>query len=139
MNHIQKLSLEEKQEIFKGCCQPLQVGISKERTFSLNIKGIETIQFPLDEVAEYAIKIENQGYDISIKDLVPKAVIHFLVFKTKDTMQQRLIKKFYNDTNLPDLFAENPALVNERKVLKQNLDALKKALDILNEVRDQCL
>ncbi|KAL7718073.1 Dynamin [Entamoeba marina] len=74
----------------------------------------------------------------SVKDLIPKAVIHFLVFKTRDSLQKELIKKLYNEKVLGDLLTENPALVNERKVVKQNMDALKKALDIINEVRDQC-
>ena len=75
----------------------------------------------------------------SVQDLVPKAIVHFLVFKTKDSMQQRLIKKFYNDEKLADLFAESPSIVQERKKLRNELDAMKKALRILDEVRDQCL
>ena len=75
----------------------------------------------------------------SIQDLVPKAIVHFLVFKTKDSMQQRLIKKFYNDEKLADLFAESPSIVAERKKLRNEMDAFKKALRILDEVRDQCL
>ncbi|ELP86284.1 dynamin, putative [Entamoeba invadens IP1] len=74
----------------------------------------------------------------SMKDLVPKSIIHFLVFKTRDSVQKELIKKLYNETLLQDLLAENPALVNERKVVKQNLDALKQALEIINNVRDKC-
>ena len=74
----------------------------------------------------------------TVNDLVPKAVIHFLVFKTRDSIQKELIRKLYDEKLLTELLAENPALVNERKVVKQNLDALKKALDIMADVRNRC-
>lgn len=75
----------------------------------------------------------------SINDMVPKAVIHFLVFKTRDSIQKELIRKLYNEKTLEELLAENPAIVNERKVIKQNMDALKRALDIINDVREQTI
>ena len=75
----------------------------------------------------------------SVNDLVPKAIIHFLVYQTRDTIQKELIKRLYNEKLLQELLAENPAIVNERKVVKQNMEALKKALDTLNKVRDDSM
>jgi len=59
----------------------------------------------------------------SIQDLVPKAIMHFLVNHTAQQVQNRLVAALYN----PDLFAEmlneDEALVAERARVKALLDA----------------
>ncbi|EKE37163.1 hypothetical protein ENUP19_0285G0016 [Entamoeba nuttalli] len=126
-------------QINKNQAKPQQQHVPKE-SITTSIRVDHTNQREMREInlirnlcKDYLLIVRK-----SIKDLVPKAVIHFLVFKTRDSLQKELIKKLYNEALLQDLLAENPAIVNERKVVKQNLEALKKALDIINQVRDQC-
>jgi len=70
----------------------------------------------------------------SIQDLVPKAIMHFLVNHTSEHVQNRLVSTLYK----PDLFAgllhEDDALVNERARVKSLLDAYKEAFRTLSEV-----
>jgi len=70
----------------------------------------------------------------SIQDLVPKAIMHFLVNHTAQQVQNRLVAALYN----PDLFAEmlneDEALVAERARVKALLDAYKDAFKTLSDV-----
>ncbi|PCH36453.1 hypothetical protein WOLCODRAFT_140459 [Wolfiporia cocos MD-104 SS10] len=70
----------------------------------------------------------------TIQDLVPKAVMHFLVNNTSQQVQNRLVAALYK----PDLFAqllnEDEALVAERTRVKALLDAYKEAFRTLSEV-----
>jgi dynamin 1-like protein len=70
----------------------------------------------------------------SIQDVVPKAIMHFLVNHTAQHVQNRLVASLYN----PDLFAnmlnEDEALVAERTRVKALLDAYKEAFKTLSDV-----
>ncbi|TFK21843.1 dynamin protein dnm1 [Coprinopsis marcescibilis] len=70
----------------------------------------------------------------SIQDLIPKAIMHFLVNHTSQQVQNRLVATLYR----PDLFAEmlneDEALVAERTRVKALLDAYKDAFKTLSEV-----
>ena len=70
----------------------------------------------------------------SIQDVVPKAIMHFLVNHTAQHVQNRLVSSLY----IPDLFAnmlnEDEALVAERTRVKALLDAYKEAFKTLSDV-----
>ncbi|ELP95132.1 dynamin, putative [Entamoeba invadens IP1] len=134
-SHFTKELNTQKKEQQTSQVQPAQQNAmtSSIRVDHTNQREMREIELIRNLSRDYLLIVRK-----SIKDLVPKAVIHFLVFKTRDSIQKELIKKMYNETLLQDLLAENPALVSERKVVKQNLDALKQALDIINNVRDKC-
>ena len=70
----------------------------------------------------------------SIQDVIPKAIMHFLVNHTAQHVQNRLVASLYN----PDLFAnmlnEDEALVAERTRVKALLDAYKEAFKTLSDV-----
>ena len=112
---------------------PAARGESAIRVDSSNVREMREISLIRTLCHDYLMIVRK-----TVNDLVPKAVIHFLVFKTRDSIQKELIRKLYDEKLLTELLAENPALVNERKVVKQNLDALKKALDIMADVRNRC-
>ena len=70
----------------------------------------------------------------SIQDLIPKAIMHFLVNFTAQHVQNRLVAALYK----PDLFAgllhEDESIVAERTRVKALLDAYKEAFRTLSEV-----
>lgn len=70
----------------------------------------------------------------SIQDIVPKAIMHFLVNHTAQHVQNRLVASLYN----PDLFAnmlnEDETLMAERTRVKALLDAYKEAFKTLSDV-----
>jgi len=72
----------------------------------------------------------------SIQDVVPKAIMHFLVNHTAHHVQNWLVSALYHDN--PDLFAnmlnEDEALVAERTRVKALLDAYKEAFKTLSNV-----
>lgn len=72
----------------------------------------------------------------NILDAVPKAVMYFLVNKTKQEMQNVLIQKLYKEQSLSELLCEGPDVVQKRERCKTLLKLLGKAQIILNEVRD---
>ncbi|KAI0315046.1 dynamin protein dnm1 [Amylostereum chailletii] len=70
----------------------------------------------------------------SIQDLIPKAVMHFLVNHTSQHVQNRLVSSLYKPDLFADLLNEDEALVAERTRVKALLDAYKEAFKTLSEV-----
>eukprot|EP00727_Mastigamoeba_balamuthi_P010764 m51a1_g631 putative dynamin like protein (742) ;mRNA; r:147922-150599 len=72
----------------------------------------------------------------SIRDLVPKAVMHFLVNNSKETLQSKLVQELYKEDRFDDLLQESPEVGARRTACAALIEVLQKAYDIVNEVRD---
>jgi len=70
----------------------------------------------------------------SIQDLIPKAIMHFLVNHTSQQVQNRLVESLYKPDLFADLLNEDEALVEERTRVKALLDAYKEAFKTLSDV-----
>lgn len=70
----------------------------------------------------------------SIQDLVPKAIMHFLVNYTSQHVQNRLVASLYKPEMFAELLDEDEALVAERTRVKALLDAYKEAFRVLSDV-----
>ncbi|EGG12290.1 uncharacterized protein MELLADRAFT_41749 [Melampsora larici-populina 98AG31] len=70
----------------------------------------------------------------TIQDLVPKAVMHFLVNHVKEGVQNRLVSSLYREDLFEGLLMEDDGLRNERERVKGLLDAYKEAFKTLSEV-----
>ncbi|KAL4062526.1 dynamin protein dnm1 [Scleroderma citrinum] len=70
----------------------------------------------------------------SIQDLVPKAIMHFLVNYSSKHVQNRLVATLYKPDLFSELLNEDEALVAERTRVKALLDAYKEAFKTLSEV-----
>jgi dynamin 1-like protein len=72
----------------------------------------------------------------NIKDLVPKAIMHFLVNTSRDTLQHELVSHLYKEDLFSELLEESPIIAEKREACQKMLDVLRKANEVLNEVRD---
>jgi dynamin 1-like protein len=70
----------------------------------------------------------------SIQDLIPKAIMHFLVNFTSQHVQNRLVAALYKPDLFSELLNEDEALVAERTRVKALLDAYKEAFKTLSDV-----
>ncbi|KAG8800124.1 Dynamin- GTPase protein [Serendipita sp. 398] len=70
----------------------------------------------------------------SIQDLVPKAIMHFMVNNTSQQVQNRLVSSLYKPEIFSELLHEDETLVAERERVKALLDAYKEAFKTLSEV-----
>lgn len=70
----------------------------------------------------------------TIQDLIPKAVMHFLVNHTSQHVQNRLVSSLYRPDLFTDLLNEDESLVAERTRVKALLDAYKEAFKTLSDV-----
>ena len=70
----------------------------------------------------------------TVQDLVPKAIMHFLVNNTSQQVQNRLVTQLYKPELFGDLLDEDETLVNERVRVKALLDAYKEAFKTLSEI-----
>lgn len=108
-------------------------------------KHIEAV--PSDATASLSVREEMECnlirsliasyFDIvrqTIQDIVPKAIMHFLVNHTSQHVQNRLVASLYKPELFADLLHEDEALVNERSRVKALLDAYKEAFRTLSEV-----
>jgi len=70
----------------------------------------------------------------TIQDLVPKAIMHFLVNHTSQHVQNRLVASLYKPELFAEMLNEDEALVAERTRVKALLDAYKEAFKTLSDV-----
>jgi dynamin 1-like protein len=70
----------------------------------------------------------------SIQDLIPKAIMHFLVNHTSQQVQNRLVSALYKPELFADLLNEDEGLVAERARVKALLEAYKEAFKTLSDV-----
>lgn len=70
----------------------------------------------------------------NIQDLVPKAIMHFLVNHTKRNLHNTLIQILYREILFEELLQEQDEVVARRKHTKEVLHVLRQAVKTLNEV-----
>ncbi|GAA5833624.1 hypothetical protein JCM5353_006595 [Sporobolomyces roseus] len=70
----------------------------------------------------------------TVKDLVPKAIMHLLVNFSRESVQNRLVASLYKDSLFSELLYEDEALTAERTRIKGLLKAYKEAFSTLSEV-----
>ena len=72
----------------------------------------------------------------SVQDSVPKAVMHCLVNFVKEELQSQLVGELYRIESYDALMEESPETTARRKEVAEMVQALQKATEILNEIRD---
>jgi len=72
----------------------------------------------------------------NIGDLVPKTVMYFLVNHAKENVQSVLVQRLYRDSSLEELLRETNDAAQRRKNCAEVQALLRRALEIVNEVRD---
>uniref|UniRef100_A0AAQ5XP51 Interferon-induced GTP-binding protein Mx n=1 Tax=Amphiprion ocellaris TaxID=80972 RepID=A0AAQ5XP51_AMPOC len=72
----------------------------------------------------------------SIQDSVPKTVMHFLVNYVKEHLQSELVGQLYKQPLLQELLIESQDTAQQRTEVAQMLEALKKANNIISEIRE---
>jgi len=70
------------------------------------------------------------------QDTIPKSIMHFLVASSKDKIHNRLVQKLYREDLFEELLGESPEIAARRKNTRETVQVLKRAHEILNEVRD---
>lgn len=70
----------------------------------------------------------------NIQDLVPKAIMHFLVNHTKRNLHNTFIQILYREILFEELLQEQDEVVARRKHTKEVLHVLRQAVKTLNEV-----
>jgi dynamin 1-like protein len=84
------------------------------------------------------VQIGTKYFDLirdQIKDLVPKAVVRFLVDESTRLLRPKMIEAIFNTSDVGDLLQEDQTITRKRVACIAIVDALKKAQRILNEVR----
>lgn len=67
-------------------------------------------------------------------DLVPKAIMSFLITHTRDDMQRELLAELYKKELLDEALKESDSTVSRRKECKKMIEALQKADEIIASV-----
>ncbi|KIJ55111.1 hypothetical protein M422DRAFT_152343 [Sphaerobolus stellatus SS14] len=69
-----------------------------------------------------------------IQDLVPKAIMHFMVNYTSEHVQARLVSSLYKPELFPELLHEDEYIITERTRVKALLEAYREAFKTLSEI-----
>ncbi|KAJ4837000.1 hypothetical protein Tsubulata_022213 [Turnera subulata] len=76
-------------------------------------------------------------YDIvrkNVQDLVPKAIMHFLVNRTKRDLHKTFIRKLYREELFEELFQEQDVIATKRQHAQEVFHILQHAVQTLDEV-----
>jgi len=73
------------------------------------------------------------------QDITPKAIMYFLVNKSKEALHNRLVEHLYKEDLFDELLGESPDIVARRKTARELVAMLKRATEVMNEVRDFAL
>jgi len=65
--------------------------------------------------------------------------MYFLVNKSKEALHNRLVERLYKEELFDELLGESPEIVARRKTAKELVSMLKRATEVMNEVRDFAL
>ncbi|XP_070683283.1 dynamin-related protein 3A-like isoform X7 [Malus domestica] len=116
---------------------------SESMPSTINLREPPSILRPTEttdnEAAEIIItKLLLQSYyDIvrkNMQDLVPKAIMHFLVNSTKQNLQTAFIQKLYRENMFDELLKEHDELVSKRKRNEKLFEVFKQSLQTLEKV-----
>ena len=72
----------------------------------------------------------------SVQDLVPKAIMKFMVNYVRDSLQSELVRQLYDSANFDDLLTEHESIAQRRKEAAEMLEALTKANSVISEIRE---
>lgn len=90
--------------------------------------GVELVRVLLESY--FAVVKKN------IRDSVPKAIMFFLVERTAEDLNNHLVQTLYRGEGFERLLEEAPEIVERRAAAQQNLEILKRAAQILADIRD---
>jgi dynamin 1-like protein len=71
---------------------------------------------------------------INVQDMVPKAIMAFLVNESRKRAQSELVDLIYKEGNFDELIVEDPMIVASRQNCREIIEALKKSQSLLAEV-----
>ena len=86
----------------------------------------------IEKLIESYFKIVRKN----ILDTIPKTVMHFLVNYVKDNIQNELVVHLYQPSEYEGLLKEAEYVTERREEVSQMLEALRKASQIINQLRD---
>jgi len=69
----------------------------------------------------------------TLRDLVPKAIMHLLVNYSKEALQNRLVQTLYEEDLFSSLLSEDPVISSERDKCTALLEVYKKAHQVISE------
>jgi len=119
-------------------------GFSDSKTFDqymvpVTIKPVGPLTYKEKFETDLITKLLESYFGIvrkNIQDTIPKAIMHFLVSKSKSQVHDLLVQRLYKEDLFEDLLSESPEIAARRKETKEMVNLLKRAQEILNEVRD---
>ena len=81
----------------------------------------------------------NSYYQVvkkNINDLVPKTIMCFLVNQSKIMAEKEMVSQLFKSEELESLLVEDPNIAKKRKICKDNLQNLKKSLEIISDFNE---
>jgi len=107
-----------------------------EKSIDMHIAAYETTDLSERENIQIALlkKLLNSYYDIAkknVQDNVTKAIWHFLVNQSKENISRAVITEVYSNADIKKLLRESEHVVERRKVLRTEIDMLRKTNEIL--------
>ncbi|KAF3649461.1 hypothetical protein FXO38_11842 [Capsicum annuum] len=108
----------------------------------IQLKNPPSVLRPGEAETEYQVEIIvtkiliTSYYDIvrrNIQDLVPKAIMHYLVNHAKRNLLGTFIEKLYRENLFEDLLREKDNVVTQRRATAEMCHALRQAVEILEQ------
>jgi len=111
--------------------EPQPVKIEMPKPEPMNAREAAEVKIIKNLLSSYFAIVKK-----SVLDSIPKAIMHFLVNQSKTHIQSELVGSLYKEGKFDALLSENPEIAMKRKQCRELLNVLKRALEIVGEVRD---
>ncbi|PHT39534.1 Dynamin-related protein 3A [Capsicum baccatum] len=118
------------------------VDMAQSELKAMQLKNPPSVLRPGEAETEYQVEIIvtkiliTSYYDIvrrNIQDLVPKAIMHYLVNHAKRNLLGTFIEKLYRENLFEDLLREKDNVVTQRRATAEMCHALRQAVEILEQ------
>jgi len=132
--------------VFSNLMPKTKSKTSKPKASLDNVPMVIKAEGPLSENEKFETdlirKLMESYFNIvrkNTQDITPKSIMFFLVNKSKEVLHNRLVERLYKEELFDELLGESPEIVARRKTAKELVAMLKRATEVMNEVRDFAL
>ncbi|XP_078417702.1 dynamin 3a isoform X1 [Cetorhinus maximus] len=136
-----ELACDSQEEVDSWKASFLRAGVYPEKSTPENEEAVGTDNFSMDPQLERQVEtIRNlvESYmciiNKTIRDLMPKIIMHLMINNTKDFINAELLAKLYSSEDQNALMEESPEQAQWRNETLRTYNAISEALNIIGDI-----
>ncbi|KAM9313069.1 dynamin-2 [Gastrophryne carolinensis] len=136
-----ELACDSQEDVDSWKASFLRAGVYPEKDQTENEEDVQENTFSMDPQLERQVETIRNLVDSymgiinkSIRDLMPKTIMHLMINNTKDFIHSELLAYLYSSTDQNSLMEESADQAQRRDEMLRMYNALKEALNIIGDI-----